>query len=379
MKIIALATLFLLVASAGADTNTLGLPSTFCSSLFSQSSANPMSLTYAGTYASVLGVSLLVVLVVLTVLGVVYAFGMAFKVESLKAFTRSEFLESFFNILLIVVISSGIALSGAAISFISNLGLAGIQSLSSQAGSAAISPAQVVQVSDTQSVYTAICNNYVTNGINTWMHDITYTGLVSIVLNSVMNFKLALTPLGEGVTFSPMAGAYPVYYFINMQIELFVAMIGIMLMVTFLLYIVYSIFPVFLYVGILLRSFPWTRAAGGTFIALFIAFYIIFPAVLFPFSLYMQNLYTALNLSPSSYTAFSVGGLLEVLPFLSTFTSGSPMLNEMSGFAQTAGLVGLQLMGVLIGFVVSLDLVEAIAKLLGAPSMHTRSLLGKIL
>lgn len=151
-------------------------------------------------------------------------------------------------------------------------------------------------------------------------------------------------------------------------------MVGILLMITFLLYLLYSIFPVFLYVGILLRSFPWTRAAGGTFIAMFIAFYIVFPG-LYPFSLYMQSIYITLSVPSSGLTGFSLSSLGTLLPYL----SGTAMLTEIGQFAQTVAFVGLQLMGVLIGLVVSLDLVEAIAKLLGAPSMHTRSLLGKIL
>ncbi len=64
--------------------------------------------------------------------------------------------------------------------------------------------------------------------------------------------------------------------------------------------------------------------------------------------------------------------MLAVLPLI----SGTSMLSEISGFAQTIASTGLQLMGVLIGLMISLDIVEAIGKLLGAPSTHTRSLLG---
>jgi hypothetical protein len=119
--------LLVVVASVSAQS----FPSTFCSDLFTGANANNTLLS-AGTYADLLGVSLLIVVLVLTSLGVVYAFGMAFKVESLKAFTRSEFLESFLNVVLIIIIGTGVAFSGSAIGFITNIGIVGIQSVSSQ-------------------------------------------------------------------------------------------------------------------------------------------------------------------------------------------------------------------------------------------------------
>ncbi len=427
MKTIALATLFILAASVGADI----LPASFCSDLFS--GTNAASATHAanpllamGTYTSLLGISLLVVLLVLTVLGVVYAFGMAFRVESLKAFTKSELLESFFNVLLIMIIASGVAFSGAAIAFVANIGLAGIQTatsgsiqtvtpgqcypsstpvlatcsggcklvglacgtgdnagkeyvcdptLSSSAECAPPAPPSAAPVTDTKSVYMNICTNYVNNGINTAWNNFLQVDTVSVVMFSFMFFTADLRVAGDGVLFSPWGGVWSIYTILGTQIGVFDAVVGILLMITFLLYLLYSIFPVFLYVGILLRSFPWTRAAGGTFIAMFIAFYIVFPGILYPFSLYMQSIYITLSVPSSGLTGFSLSSLGTLLPYL----SGTAMLTEIGQFAQTVAFVGLQLMGVLIGLVVSLDLVEAIAKLLGAPSMHTRSLLGKIL
>jgi hypothetical protein len=381
MRKIALAMLLLLVSSASA----FSLPSTFCSDLFTGTNANNPLLN-ASSYASLLGISLLVVLMVLTVLGITYAIGMAFKVESLKNFTKSEFLESFFNIVLIVVISSGVALSGSAIAFVTNIGLAGIQSVSSQSAScgassaggqcaSSIAPAQAVQVTDAKSVYLGICNNYVQNGIDTSISN-AVQGQVSVqILTAMLGMTFDWRISGNGVMFIPLWGIFPVVSLVNTQVGIFDAIIGMLLLITFLLYIIYSVFPVFLYVGILLRSFPWTRTAGGTLIAMFIAFYIIFPAILYPFSLYLQNLYGALSIPTSNLTGFSYSAVLAVLPLV----SGTNMLSELSGFAQTLATVGLQLMGVLIGLMISLDIVEAIGKLLGAPSTHTRSLLGKLL
>lgn len=377
MRMALLATFFILVASSGAQSVAGGiaqwfnLPSTFCSSLFSPTTQSPLAV--AGNYTTLLGISLLVVLVVLTVLGLVYGFGVAFKVDSLKSFARSEYLESFFNIVLIVLIGSGLAFAGSAISFIANLGLAGTQAITSQAGAA-----QAVQVSTVDQVYGGICNNYVYSGINVAFNNLFSAEVTSFVLSELAGMPVKMMPGGIGVRFSPLLGTIPMINVINTQIMIFEAIAGLLLAITFFLYIVYSLFPVFLYAGILLRSFPWTRAAGGAFIALFIAFYIVFPAILYPFTIYMGNFYSALGVNASGFATFSFGALLEV-PTALLGSNGTPMLDEMDGFAQTAGLVGLQLMGVLIGLVVSFDLVEAIGKLLGAPSAHSRTLLGKLL
>ena len=82
-----------------------------------------------------------------------------------------------------------------------------------------------------------------------------------------------------------------------------------------------------------------------------------------------------LNVPTGVYNSFGLETVLGAIPYF----GGTAMLTEISGFAQTVAATGLQLMGILIGLVVSLDLVEAIGKLLGAPSAHTRSLLGKLL
>jgi hypothetical protein len=448
---IALATLLALLLGTGTVGAQL-FSSTFCSSLFTPVSSSTSQLGQEGTYTALLTISLLVVLMVMVVLGVVYAFGYALKYESLKAFTRSEVVESLFNVILIIVISTGIAFSGGAIAFISNVGLTGIASIVHYAGQAGVSaytcnapvfgngggqaatsycyqasgagapaaptctapcgldtaecilpitgaetplgpsagvgygamyscaypvsnPIPPVQVTDTESVYLAICKNYVTNGINTGVSNVVSTGFVAAVLSDLKSWQVELQPLGLGLSFTPFGGALTTWNLVNTQTTAFEGIAGILLGVVFLLYIIFSIFPVFLYVGILLRSFPWTRAAGGTFIAIFIAFYIIFPAIIYPFSLYLQSVYSALGVSPSTFATFSLGSFPAVILQF----SGASLLNEISAFAQTIASAGLQLIGILIGFLICLSLVESIAKLLGAPSMHTRGLLGKLL
>jgi hypothetical protein len=378
MKSVALAIFALLIASAGAQ-GLISIPAGLCQSLFPSGgavSSSGVALGNSSTYSSIISLSLLVVLTMLSVLAITYAFGTAFNIESLKAFTRSEFAESLFSLALIMVLAPSLAFSGSIISFISNIGLASMQTLSP---TGAIPTASVTSASD---VYVSLCNSYITQGANIMISNAftTYASFTIIDLIRSMRFDVSSQ---FGVSFAPFAGIFPLSKgLINSQLEAFYAMVGILLGVTFFLYVIYAIFPLLLYAGLLLRSLPWTRAAGGSFIAMFIAFYIIFPAILYPFSLYIysSNGYAPLTAGSSGQAIttgsfFSIGAIGAVLPW---FTGGL-LIGEIDGFAQQGAAVVLQMLGVLIAFVISFDLVESLGDLLGAPSMNTNRILGKLI
>jgi hypothetical protein len=379
IKAVALAVFALLVASASAQP-IIPIPAGLCPSLFPSGgvvSSTGVALGNASTYSSIVSISLLVVLMMLTILGITYAFGIAFNVDSLKAFTRSEFAESIFSLALIIVLGLSLAFSGAIISFISNIGLASMQTLPSG------SQLPTTSITSTGEVYLKLCNSYLNEGVNTLESNWPATFISLELEEFIRSFSFKTGDLG--VTFTPFAGIYPLKGLINGQIEAFYAMTGLLIALTFFLYIVYTIFPLFLYLGLLLRSLPWTRAAGGSFIAIFIAFYIVFPSILYPFSLYMYsaNAYTPLTFgSQTSWTSslFSLNAISSIITsLLSTSFSGSALLAEIDGFAQQGAAVALQMLGVLIALVISFDLVESFGDLLGSPSLQSRKLLGKLI
>ncbi len=371
----------LLIASAGAQ-GLINIPAGLCPTLFPSGgavSSTGVALGNASTYSSIISISLIVVLTMLSVLGITYALGTAFNIEPLKAFTRSELAESIFSLALILVLGPGLAFSGSVISFISNVGLASMLTLPSS-GTATFPTASVTSAGD---VYVALCNSYITQGTNIMISNAFTTYATFTIMEFIRSLNFPISGQFGVNEFKPFAGIFPLSKgLINGQLEAFYAMVGILLGVTFFLYVIYAIFPLLLYAGLFLRSLPWTRAAGGSFIAMFIAFYIFFPAILYPFSLYMysSNGYTPLTISSSGQAIttssfFSVGAIGAVIPWF----SGSLIVNEIYGFAQQGAAVALQMLGVLIAFVISFDLVEAFGDLLGAPSLHTRKLLGKLI
>ncbi|VVB77173.1 Uncharacterised protein [uncultured archaeon] len=382
MRNLALAVLVFLVIGASANASSiLNLPASFCPGMFpSNGLTNGMTTSFsaAGTYTGLLGIALLIVLMVFSALGIVYAFGYALNMESLKAFTRTEVPESVFNVILICLVFSGVAFAGGAIAFVANLGLVGIESISSGSAAPTIAP---VPITSTRDIYIAICSSYIDHGVNVALDNLLTTSLTAFTLKSLMTFKVNMAPSWFGVSFQPFMGTMPISNLIAMQAGMFDAMVGLLIGVTFMLYLIYSIFPLFLYVGVLLRSFPWTRSAGGAFIALFISFYIIFPALLYPFSLYMQNVYAALGVSTGGPAGFSLYGMLAAAPL--SGMAGDAMLAEISGFAQTVSYTAIQFLGLVIAFVVALDLMGSLGDLLGAPSLssgaHANMLLKRVI
>jgi hypothetical protein len=150
------------------------------------------------------------------------------------------------------------------------------------------------------------------------------------------------------------------------------AFVAIMIGIPLLLFFIYYLFPFFLYAGVLFRSFPWTRAAGGTLLALFISFYIVFPSLIYPFSVLsttnLGNAYTAPSLSSSTLSINNweqFGSLVRLGPLILAYVGG------LSGAI-------LQIAGLVIALVISYDLVEMFGKLLGAPSASGRKMLSKV-
>lgn len=364
MRLVYLLVLFMLLTSVNAQ-----IFANFCPNLFAGADLDK-ALANTSNYSSLISISVLLVLMVLTILGIVYAIGVGFGIDQLKRFSRTELAESIFNLAVIAVIASGLGFASGAISFLSSLTAIGANSLAVQGGTTPIT-------SNTLSLYTGICNNYINNGVETMLPYVITTAGTLTILGSLQKFELELEPNYFGFAFSPFAGLSPVVSIIGTQLDFFMLIVGVSISMPIFLYMIYFLFPIFLYVGILLRSFPWTRPAGGSMLALFIAFYIVFPALLYPFSLYATSQFQPLSLASIASSGFSLQALLTAIPIANVF--GNPMVGEISSFANAASQLAVQLLGVVIALMISLDLVEALGDLLGAPSLHTKKLLSKVI
>ena len=370
-----------------------------CTSIFSSGPQNPYLPVLSGItgYGHIVSVALLVVLMMLLVLGVAYALGFAFHIDALMNFSRTEMLEAFGNILIIAAVGTGMHLVPAAIHFFT--GLAALNTGSSTAST-----------SSTSAFYINLCSNFQDNmiiaGLENW---------VGIFLNLyITNFfatgsppngglTIHLMPNSFGIAFVPFQGMSLVTTLLwDAQLTYFGSMfMGMFLII--LLFIIYFLFPIFLYVGIALRSFPWTRPAGGSFIALFIAFYIVFPALIYPFSVVgpasdpamgkgfcSQNFNSASGTSQPSQlpqsmqilcdgsSSFLTNSWSKYLNLI-TFNFGDLYYDDVYSFVIGVEFTGINMVGLIIAMLISYEMVEKLGNILGAPSVQGSRALGRLL
>lgn len=370
-----------------------------CTSLFSSGAQNPYLPILSGVtgFGSIVTVALLVVLMMLLVLGVAYAFGFAFHIETLMNFSKTEMLEAFGNILIIAAVGTSMHLVPAAIHFFT-----GLASLNQGASSAsALSPS---------AFYTNLCSNFQNNiilsGFQNWLgifFNLYITNFFATGSPPNGGLTIHMMPNSFGIAFVPFQGMALVTTLLwDAQLTYFGSMfLGMFLIV--LLFIIYFLFPIFLYVGIALRSFPWTRAAGGSFIALFIAFYIVFPALIYPFSVVgpasdpsmgkgfcSQNFNSAnggqqqsqlpqsmqiLCDNSSSFLSGSWGSYLNLIQF----NFGDLYYDTVYSFVIGVEFTGLNMVGLIIAMLISYEMVEKLGNILGAPSVQGARALGRLL
>ncbi len=373
------------VFSASTQTNTV----VDCSQLF-QGSGNTYLPTLAGItrYNSIISIALLIILMVLMVSGVAYAFGFAFHIETLLTFAKTEFLEAMGNLAIIAVVAVGITFAAGPLYFFANFA-------SLQAGTGAIPGTSA------HSLYYNLCNNVQNNIIITGLNNffgvflnLYITNFFAVGSPPVGGLTLHLMPDGFGIALSPFQGMSVVTALLwDMQLT-YIGSVFMGMFTIILLFIIYFLFPIFLYVGIVLRSFPWTRPAGGSLIALFIAFYIIFPAIMYPFIMgnpvnnYVNPEANQGFCSNSQFQSFSgmcnTGNLLS----LSTLAHFSDILNfqfgdlfysEVYAFINGIEGIGMNLVGLIIALLISYELVEKIGSILGSPSLQGSRALSRIL
>jgi|GEM_PF-3422120 hypothetical protein len=341
------------------------------------------------TGGGVLSLALLIVVMVLAVLAIVYGVGYGFGIRKMVEFAKTEYLESIFNIVLIVLIAGGFAGVGNVAGFFA--GMASASSLSSSY----LPPSNIMQL------YSGICNNTIKGQVAPAVGNIAKTLLNLPVYTFLQSFTIALTPpaifsdFSPGVIFKPLYGTnidYQLIVFLLMPLFLTV-FIGIT--VIFMFFLIYFLFPIFLYAGILLRSFPWTRAAGGALLALFIAFYIVLPVLYYPLlAVAAKQVSSAPNVQCSSQ---SLGGDCQTPDAIassgwmnsffgalgtlgSVFPSPTTLFIELTdGYVSFLAFAVLEFIGFGIALIISFDLLEALGDFLGAPSLQSGRLLERLI
>ncbi|MEM3876034.1 MAG: hypothetical protein QXP35_03070, partial [Candidatus Micrarchaeaceae archaeon] len=192
------------------------------------------------------------------------------------------------------------------------------------------------------------------------------------------------TPLNYGITISGM-------------------LIMLLFGMSIILGIIYAFFPIFLYIGIVLRAVPWTRAAGGAFLGLFAGLYIMFPIMLY-FGLMGPAAFQCLASTSSASTAstssacpnsaasalsqvnsnFQASKVSSVNSGINIFTS---IINTINGVIAPFGFITTYILEPVLytliiyifSLIIAFNFMEQVGDLLGAPSLSSEHALKNVI
>ncbi len=354
--------------------------------------ANPVVGLGSQGVGSVVGLTVIIMLAVVLVMAVVYMISQVIRVPSLENFIKVELAEMFGTMAIIAIFFTGFyaaALAGSA---------TGSGSTVTNPNLHFNGPGRSIFVGDCEMIGGASIQLFPTVFI---------TGVINTGLNIVDSFRMKITPGGFGFAVSPLQGLAMIPTTIGELNGILSAFMLVLLALNFLLGLIYALFPVFLYLGVVLRAFPWTRAAGGIFIAMFIGFYVVFPLMIYATvggfaSATYSDSYVAYTTSSSAAgisgftsgtsttnlgTVGRLGGDNNNGPGMMAFLGN--VLYSMIGFPNSQGLINgyvtdfmgpavMIMVEIAFSFIVALDFADILSDILGAPSLSTQGLLGRL-
>ncbi len=363
------ALLVLLLTSVHAETITQ-----FCSQVINPSN---LMFTFSPTNnTALLNTVILIITTMLAVLGMTYAIGSAFGIQKLIVFTKSEIGE--------ILITGLIAFI-----FIQSLSMFG----SAKNGSSPVT-----------NLFTKDCISMTSSSLGL-MLPMLELSVSQLILKTVSSINLSVYPIYMGFSVSPFSG----FNIISTPMNIVIGISGMLIMLLFgvslVLGIIYAFFPIFLYLGIVLRALPWTRAAGGAFLGMFAGMFVMFPLLL-NFGLMgplaipcASSSPTVPSTSPTSSTnfcnnpsataqsqinsAFQPSGFTSVSDSLKNFvsiTSGGILVPPIEFLTKDILEPLLYSLIILIfSLIISFTFMEEVGKLLGATSLSSKHMLKKVI
>ena len=338
--------------------------SSFCQDVIPQAGATFLSQT--GSINTMLGISIVIMLTMAALSGMLYMIGYSFRINNLVRVSKQEFGEIAVTALIVLVfVGTFTLLSNASISpkLFSNTG------------------------AYSQGIFADDCN--VLSGYALVMFEYSFDlGIVQDFTLFASTIKVSYMPEGYGISFSPLSGYATSFKVIALLFLFAGGMSGLLLGIGVVLGIFYAIMPLFLFAGIILRTLPWTRAAGGAFLGIFLGFFIVFP-VLLHFLLY--NTPPSINLiggSPSEYNQITIPSFSDIFNMLNpgaTFTIRASLNSIIDPSYATDVILSVLIPGMYgvfsfaFAFIISFDFAETAGDFLGSPSLSTSRSLNKLL
>lgn len=393
--------------------SSIGASQTYCTDLFNNVHGIVNSNIYTlSTFNDLISFTGLIIIVVIMFMSLIYGLGIALGLDSFKQFAKTEYLESAVNLLILLFVVGAVFTANGFTSFFSNLSSSTVPSTTG--GVTTYSGGGI------KNLYINICNNILNLQVFTGALIIFGTFIELVGYNLLAGINIGFSFSGKNgfsfgnllpsVSITPLAGLGITVGFIYNEFSALSGFIGLSIATILLLFVIYFLFPLLFYVGVLLRSFPWTRAAGGSLIALFVSFFLIFPSVfsVFTFSTATNIISTLSQLcgSPTAAGASASSGNICItsspsnsnlvafaqnfgISSLSSASSGSFLLGflfkngvgfdaNITLYSEEVGFYVLMFVGMFIAFIISYDMLGLLSKLLGSPSFNGKKIFGKI-
>lgn len=328
---------------AHASSGYSGQANKFCSTIIPKTT----SITSGNLLSSgVLVLSLGLISLMFAIVGFTYAIGYAFGISPLLNFSKTELGEIGITLIIIVVLLGTMsAISGG-------------------------SPGNIFTNYNFYGVYNNDCNTMMLTALNT-TSDFRSVAIFQDFYSLLSSTSVSVSPNYFGFSFTPFIGLTVINQIIKMMMEFTGIIIGLFIGLSIFLAIIYGLFPIFLYIGIVLRTIPWTRAAGGAFLGLFIGFYILLPLLV---GFVTTVSFSSLPTTSFPTNLFSFSGLSSILnPFTSIYSLVSSIKENLL-LLFIEGVVAPSIyviIGVVISIILSLDFAETMGDYLGAPSLSS--------
>lgn len=315
---------------------------------------------------AMISIALLIILTMFIITGITYALSYAFKLDKLARFSRVEIGEIAVTLLIILIFIGTFSVSNTI------------------SGPSSFFPAANHPISS--QTFSSACNGLYASSFNL-VGPLIIFGVQQEIISLISSIKINIEPNFFGFGVTPFVGLKTISRVLTFVMNVGTGFIGLMVGVIVVLYIIYGVFPLFFFIGIVLRTMPWTRAAGGSFLGLFISFYILFPLLLHfllaanmvaiptssqssttsSITSLISNAAAPLSIEPNSALS-DLGNLVDILP--------QQILSNFISYIITPAIF--TLVAVAISLIIAFDFSETIGKFLGSPSLKSSSMLNKV-
>lgn len=366
----------LLAVGAQAQQSTFG--TTFCGGgTGTTSGVIPSNTILSGKTANentLLLYAVLIMVVMFMITAMIYMIGSVLNLPVLLNYAKEEIGEVFVTALIILILVGGFTAAATGLTGFNPNGTGTVR-----------------------QVYVDDCT-YLTQASVSLIAPLLTLNLINLLSDTAASATITVKPDYFGIAFMPLVGFQLFDSVFALLSEAGFVLISVPFATLFFLAFIYGLFPLFLYAGIILRTVPWTRPAGGAFLGLFIGFYIIFPIML---HLLLANYANCLNntgCSASSTITANPTTLTSLLTGADTSAdkNGQSFFAYMLMFVQTFanfvmnGLIptyiadviepaGFTMIAVVLSFIIAFDFTELAGDLLGAPSLTGGTVLNKLL